>query len=495
MNRRKNFSMLRWVSLALIFSAVLVMVFELVIYSRIRSAFAPGSTIAEVQVAGLTQEQAAARITQAYSIPVEMHYGDAVIQAKPGALGFSLDLASMMAAADQARISLPFWTAFLDFLFNRLPVTTNVPLKAKIDEQVLTAYLKEEIAARYDAPAEPYTPIPGSVNFEAGKPGSVLDVTRAVDLVSSALKSPSARTVKLTYVQINSEKPSIDNLKILLKQIVDLSKFDGVTEIYMRDLQTQQEMQFAYQNGEALSPDISFSAESIIKIPVMTSIFRRITDPATAEVTDLMERMIERSQNDPPDQLMKQFIDPTLGPLGVTADMKALGLKETFLGGMFYVGAPLLKTWTTPGNSRSDVNTQPDRYSQTSPSDMGMLLDDIYQCADNGGGTFAVVFPGEISQNECKSMLTYLTRNKIGVLLEAGLPEGTQIAHKHGWAIDPTDGLMHTIGDAGIVYSPGGNYILVVFMQSNNQVVFNDANKIIADISSAVYNYFNLTAQ
>ncbi len=495
MNRKKNFSMLRWVSLALIFSAVLVLVFELVVYSRLRATFSPGARIADVPVAGLTQDQAAARITQAYSIPVEMHYGDAVIQVKPAALGFSLDLASMMAAADQARISLPFWTAFYDFLFNQLPATTNVPLKAKIDEQTLRAYLKEEIGARYDSPAEPYTPIPGSVNFEPGKPGSVLDVDRSVDLVSAALRSPSARTVKLTYVQVSSEKPSLENLKILLKQILDLSQFDGVAEIYMRDMQTQQEMQFAYQNGENLQPDIAFSAESIIKVPVMVGIYQRIGEPTSPEITDLMERMIERSQNDPPDLLMKQVIDPNLGPLGITADMEELGLKNTFLGGMFYAGAPLLKAYKTPANSRTDVDTQPDPYSQTTPSDIGTLLDDIYQCAQNGGGTFAAVFPGEISQNECKSMLTYLTRNKIGVLLEAGLPEGTQIAHKHGWATDPTDGLMHTIGDAGIIYSPGGNYILTVFLQDNNQVVFDNANRIIANISSAVYNYFNLTAQ
>lgn len=495
MNRKKNFSMLRWVSLALIFSAVIVLVFELVVYSRLRSSFAPGAKIAGVPVAGLSQEQAAARITQAYSIPIEMHYGEAVIQAKPAALGFSLDLASMMAAADQTRISLPFWTAFSDFLFNQLPATAEVPLKANIDEQVLSAYLRDEIAARYDTPAEPYTPIPGSVNFEPGKPGSVLDVSGAVDLVSAALKSPSARVVNLAYVQVNSEKPSIENLKILLRQILDLSQFDGVTEIYLRDLQTQQEVQFAYQNGESLQPDIAFSAESIIKVPVMVSIYRRIGEPTDPVITDLMERMIERSQNDPPDQLMQKVIDPNLGPLGVTSDMEALGLKNTFLGGMFYSGAPLLKAYKSPANSRTDIDTAPDPYSQTTPADMGMLLDDIYQCADNGGGTFAAVFPGEISQNECKSMLTYLTRNKIGVLLEAGLPEGTQIGHKHGWAIDPADGLMHTIGDAGIIYSPGGNYILVIFMQNNTQVVFDNANRIIADVSSAVYNYFNLTAQ
>jgi hypothetical protein len=350
MKRRKNFSMFRWLSLALIVASVIVLVFELVVYSRMRATFSPGTHIADVPVAGLDPEQAAARITQAYSIPLEMHYGEAVIQAKPATLGFSLDVTAMMAAADQARVSLPFWTGFGNFLFNQLPQSTSVPLIAHIDQSVLSSFLKEEIAARYDAPPEPYTPIPGSVNFEPGKAGTVLDIQRSIDVVTTALKSPTARIVNLPYMQVNSEKPSIDNLKILLKQIVDLSGFDGVTEIYMRDLQTQQELQFAYVNGETVLPDIAFSAESIIKIPVMVDIYRRIGEPTSSEITDLMERMIERSQNDPPDQLMKMVIDPNLGPLAITADMQELGLKNTFLGGMFYAGAPLLKAYISRAN-------------------------------------------------------------------------------------------------------------------------------------------------
>ena len=134
-------------------------------------------------------------------------------------------------------------------------------------------------------------------------------------------------------------------------------------------------------------------------------------------------------------------------------------------------------------------------YNQTTPTEIGLLLVDIYQCAQTGGGNFAAVFPGEISQNECKSMITYLTQNRIGVLIEAGLPEGTQIGHKHGWAVDPLDGVMHVVGDAALVYSPGGNYVLTIFTHDTNQIVWDSANRLFADLSRAVYNYFNLTSQ
>jgi len=91
--RIKNFTLLRWISLGLIISAVLLSIFQLAVYSRLRSTFAEGTTIGGVDVSNLTEEEAATRITQVYSVPVEMHYGDDVIQAKPATLGFSLDLA------------------------------------------------------------------------------------------------------------------------------------------------------------------------------------------------------------------------------------------------------------------------------------------------------------------------------------------------------------------------------------------------------------------
>jgi len=88
-------------------------------------------------------------------------------------------------------------------------------------------------------------------------------------------------------------------------------------------------------------------------------------------------------------------------------------------------------------------------------------------------------------------MIDLLSRNRIGVLIEAGVPEGTRVAHKHGWVSDPF-GVIHTIGDAGIVYTPGGDYILVVFLYDSKQLVWEPASALVARISMAVYNYFNL---
>jgi beta-lactamase class A len=471
---------------------MLLVVIQLVTYSRIRANFPAGTIIAGVPVGGLDQEAAAERLTQAYSYPVEVHYSDAVIQIRPSVVGFDLELETMLAVADQQRVNQPFWSAFWDYLWNRLPTPSEVPLRASFSEERLRIYLNDEIAARYDHPATAAQPVPGSTNFSAGTAGTTLDIDRAVTLIGDALRSPSARVVNLSVVSVSPSRPSMQNLQVLLQQVIDASGFDGLTELYLMDLQTGQELNFAYQNGSSLTPGIAFTAASTIKIPIMVSSFRRADEPLDANLSELMTLMIERSENDPADNLMEELMDPNLGPLQLTQDMEDLGLTNTFLAGYFYNGAPLLQRFSTTANQRADVNTSPDSYNQTTPAEMGMLLSDIYQCAQSGGGTFAAVFPGEISQNECRQMINFLVLDKIGVLLQAGLPEGTQFAHKHGWVTDPTDGVIHTISDAGIVYSSGGNYILTVYLYHPTQIIWDQANLMVAKLSLAVYNYYNL---
>ncbi len=495
MKRVGRFSIFRWLSLAFILAAVILTVFQLVVFSRLRASFSAGTRIANVDVTGLSMEQAASRVTQAYSIPVELRYGDSVIQVKPATLGFSLDMTAMMTAADQLRASEPFWTSFIAYLFNQQPPASDVPLRADIDEKLLRSYLANEIAARYDEDNASFNPVPGSVTFEAGTPGKTLDVERSVLLVSNALRSPSARIVNLALITGKLSRPSMENLRILMQQIVDVNEFTGEVEIYLQDLKSGSEMQLAYKDGEVLTPDIAFSADSTIKIAVMVAAYREITEPASAEVTQLVQEMIAMSDNVSTDDLMREVLAPTTGPLIVTSTVRELGLRNTFLDGMFYVGAPLLSGGiSTPANSRSDVYTEPDPYNQTTPTEIGLLLADIYHCAQNDGGSLVAAFPGEVTPSECRSMISYLTQNRIGVLIEAGLPDGTQIGHKHGWAIDPLDGLMHAVGDAGLIYTPGGNYVLTIYIHNTNQIVWDNANQLYADLSRAVYNYYNLAA-
>lgn len=489
----RNFGLVvvRGLSIVLIVITVILLVFQLISYSRLRASLPVGSVIGGVPVGGLDRQEAADRLIKTFSVPIEIRYEEAVIQIRPSSIGFELDLESMLTAADQQRINQPFWSGFWDFLWGRFPRPDPIPLRITISEERIKSYLQNEIAVRYDKPASDAIPIPGSTQFQPGEPGTNLDVDRATILIKDALISPTNRVVNLTYSLIEPSRPSFANLEVLLKQVLDSTEFDGITELYLLDLQNGQELNFAYQDGEDLRPNIAFTAASTMKIPIMISVFNRADDPVSNDVLDQIQLMIERSENDPADRLMENALEGNLGPLLVTEDLEELGLENSFLAGYFYPGAPLLRRIETPANRRSDINTNPDIYNQTTSAEMGMLLSDIYHCATKDGGALKAVFEGQITQSECQLMIDYLLLNRIGVLIQAGVPEGTQVAHKHGW-ITEIDGLIHTISDAGIVYTPGGNYVLVIFMYQPVQLIFDTANYVMAELSSAIYNYYNI---
>lgn len=496
MRNRGLFSPLRWLSAFFLVAALVLTAVQLARYSRVRANFPHGLKIAGVPVGGMDRQQAAQYLLEAYSTPVELVYNDNAIQISPGVVDFQLDLESMLGAADLQRTQQPFWVGFWDYLWGRSSTPVEIPLRSTYSEARLRAYLSQEIARRYDQPPTAARPVVGTVNFQLGSPGTELDVDNAIPMIANALRSLNQRQVIMPLERTAAPRPAFQNLRILLQQTLDVAGFDGLAGVYLLDLQTSQEIHFAYRQGEelAVQPDIAYTASSIIKIPIMISVYRRLGDDPDAETLKLLNDMITKSGNETADWLMDRTIDPEKAPLLVTEDMQALGLQNTFLAGYFSFGSPLLARIQSPANQRSDVNTDPDPYSQTTPSDIGMLLEDIYQCSISGGGALQAVFPGDISQAECQNMIDYLKNNKLPVLLTAGIPEATQIAHKHGWVSD-INGVINTIGDAGIIYTPGGNYVLVIFLNHPQQLVWEPASQLVADLSRAVYNYYNLPVQ
>ena len=451
--------------------------------------------IAEVPVGGLNRQQAAQRLLQAYSLPVELRYDDQAILFQPSICGFELDLESMLAAADLERTKESFWIGFWDYLWGRQIRNLSIPLRANYSESRLRTYLNDEISSRYDKPPSPAVPQPGTVNFSAGTFGTMLDLDTAVLLIDNAMQSVKNRSVNLPRRQTNPPRPSLQNLETLLLQTIDLTGYDGLVGMYMQNVNTQEGIHFAYQNGFLVStnPDIAFTTASIVKIPIMTSIFRRIDQDEDPETFNLLQKMIIESGNAPADWVMERVIHPTTAPIVVTEDMQELGLKNTFLAGEFGLGSPLLRDYKTPANQRDDISTDPDRYNQSTPSDIGMLLEDIYLCADNGQGTFKAVFGDQITQTECQIMIDYLSQTKMANLLRASVPESTVVAHKHGW--DNYNGIIHTMGDAGIIFSPGGDYILVIFLYHPQQLIWDSASFLIEQLSTAIYNYYNQTSR
>lgn len=497
MRNRRSIPILRGASIALLSLALVLVVISLIGYSRQRNNYPSGMTIAGVEVGGVDPQIASQRVLQVYSSPIEVQYGEAVIHIDPSVVGFELQLDTMIAAADLARTGGSFWGGFWNYLWNRDPQLVEVPLTATVAEERLVAYLQNEIAARYDEPPTPAQPVPGTTNFSAGSPGRVLDIERAIRLIEDTLRSPTNRTVVLSFQRSAAARPTMQNLEILLQQNVSVAKYDGVMGVYLLDLQTGQEIHFAMNEGEAIevNPDIAFTASSTIKIPIMVSYFIKYGPPAiNTDAMQLIQSAMQTSENALADVLLNE-LDPNRGPLIVTENMRTIGLENTFLAGFFCspeFPCPLLERISTPANQRTDVFTDPDAFNQTTPSDAGMLLADIYQCATTGGGALIAAFPDKINSQICQQMISFLAADKIGVLIEAGVPEGTQVAHKHGWITEPSSGVIQNISDAGIVYTPGGNYVLVIYAYHPVQTIWEPVSNLFAQMSQAVYNFYNI---
>ncbi len=362
MRNRNSFSFLRWGSLLLIIVALVITVFQLIRFSRLWADFPEGMTIAGVPVGQLDRQEAAERLLEVYSQPVELQYNEEIIHLEPGIVGFALDTDSMLAAADQERTRLPFWDSFWNYLWDRPTEALSIPLSASFSEERLRTFLVNEIATRYDQPPTAAAPIPGTVNFQPGTQGTTMDIDRAVALIESAFLSTSQRSVSLPLGRTTPPHPTFINLEVLLRQTIELSGYDGTIGMYLADLQTGQDINFILDQGALLPypPDVAFTASSTIKIAIMISVFRRLGENPDAEVVTNLEDMIAQSINPASDWLMATVLDAFAGPLLVTEDMRTLGYTDTFLAGYFYSGAPLLATYETTANLRLDVFTDPE---------------------------------------------------------------------------------------------------------------------------------------
>ncbi len=259
---------------------------------------------------------------------------------------------------------------------------------------------------------------------------------------------------------------------------------EKVGSVFLMDLLT----------GERYSihPGVAYSGMSLIKIPILVSVYRKLATVPTFEQAQLIGLMIICSENTSSNQLLRFLGDGDVyrGADYVTATMQALGLNDTFLAGPLAVEMPGAgPTPTVPPlrlrkTSADQVATTPDRSNQTTPSDLGWLLAGIYQCALDGTGPLPAMFPRELATQKCRGMLRTLRADDIPAMLRAGVPEGIQVAHKHGWVAE-----VH--GDAGIISTPGGDYVLVVMLRDRTWLNYADSFPTIAEISRMVYNAFN----
>ncbi|MDX2077496.1 MAG: serine hydrolase [bacterium] len=256
--------------------------------------------------------------------------------------------------------------------------------------------------------------------------------------------------------------------------------------LYLQDLQT----------GEAVTfgNDFAFSGTSINKIAVLAEYFNTMDGiPNLSEAVDIANTMI-CSENVATNRVMGANAggDNLQGAVNTTNFMRQLGLTRTFLTAPYdttigiATSTPVPRAIEFPITDADQVKANPNPSNQMAVDEMGWMLSSIYECAYRESGPLMTNFTGFTPQ-ECRKMIHVMESNTVDGLLKAGVPENIRVAHKHGWVND-------THGNAGIFFTPGGDYVMVVMLFKPEFLSFEaESLPILGELSRMVYNHYNPT--
>jgi beta-lactamase class A len=287
------------------------------------------------------------------------------------------------------------------------------------------------------------------------------------------LIKPSATAV------IPLEPPDLSYLQAVIEKT--LADFKGFSSYVVIDLTSGERI--------ARNEDVALAGMSLIKVPILINVYRVLDLPLTAEESKLISETTAQSSNFAANLLLQLIAgkeDAYAGADTVSQTMRDLGVYNTF------IAVPIdadpkpdrLNTVLTPANQRTDITTYADPFRQTTTGDLATLLNMIYDCAEKNSGLLREIYSEAITVEECQDMLEKMKLNELAKLLENGLPDDVPFAHKVGWIDD-------THGDGGIVFSPGGDYILVMALYGEGWLEWEESAPLFEQVSRQAYGHFN----
>ena len=252
-------------------------------------------------------------------------------------------------------------------------------------------------------------------------------------------------------VQYDMPDPTLPEQNTELKALLDdfIEQHPGVWDIYVYDLTYGE---FA---GSSTQEDSPMVAASLIKLYIMGAVFQQFKEGKLPydDTWPSIRKMIMTSDNYCANWLTIRLGEglEARGIEAVTAYAHSLGCGNTSM-------------------NRTMLDTTSGLENYTTAEEVSLLFKLLYR--------YELVSP-EYSAD----MLNYLKAQTINDRIPAGLPAGTVCAHKTG-------DLPHICcADAGLVFSPGADYILSVI--NNGSEDDEAAAEAIVELSSLVYAFFN----
>ena len=217
--------------------------------------------------------------------------------------------------------------------------------------------------------------------------------------------------------------------------------------------------------------DKPYPAASIIKIPVLISLFQAIETGKLKRTDTIPLEEYYRSEGSGGLQYKAQGIALTIDNLArimiTDSDNSATNMLMSAIGSMTSINNDI-KSW---GLKNTQINTWlPDMggTNYTTTKDLAIMLHNL----DN---------ESFLKLESRADIFDYMGHVKNNRLLAAGIPANASIAHKTG-----DIGTM--VGDAGIIYSPNGKKYIVAIMVKRPYNDFSGKDFIV-DASKTIYNY------
>ena len=481
---RRRPSRARTISIILALVIVSVIIWQFAAFQDALNRMPRGWTVAGAPAAGQTPPEVIQRLRITLDQTITLRYRSEIIFLSPHDIGFGLDEPATIQALSDAKTEVSTGAqGFLHYLTQRVPPPRNIPAVTGHSEEELRAFLTQ-VSERYDQAPTSAAPLVEELRFVAGQPGSELDISASVPLIATAIQSATQRDVNLVVKTVPPVPPTLK----LLRDLVDVHlkrNFNGQAGVFVKDLQTGEEI--------GVNEGVAFSGLGLLKLPILTETFRRLSgtpDEATLELA--AQTATGESNNTAANELLQRLgdNDPYAGADRLNSSMRYLGLVNTFIATPYDqdVKPPAI---VTRANSRPDMYTSPDARMQTTPEDVGLLLEMIYACS-RGGGALMAAYPNTFTPDECSRLLNWLSQATLTdpnggapMYIRAGVPGGTRVANKWGWD-------KETRTNAAVVFTPGGDFVLVIFLRQTNWGDWQAANPVMADVTRAAYNYFAL---
>lgn len=424
-------------------------------------------------VHGASYEEVVAALNRGLREPVEAYVGEQRVLLRPEVVGFQVDVDGMLLQARGYDTFDRLLRYLVETSLERPPYVTDIPLRYTLDAGALDAWLNE-VARRANRLPQPPRPLVQELKLAPGKPGVELDISAAREQIITALANPTHRTVRLAVREVPAPPLDVAALGTLLQ--ARLEQFPGIGSVWLHFLPTGEEV--------AINADVAYAGTSTLKIAILTQLYRVLDEPPDPDTAKIISETMQLSGNFTAN-LMLGIIgggDWNRGVAAMNQAFKTLGMRNTFMAAPYDRKLAVAPRIVTEANSRTDLNTQPDPYMQTTPRDIGSALQMLVACSQ-GGGTLIAAYGDKITPAECQQALDFMALNEMTELLVGGLPPGVKAVHKHGYVPD-------THGDVAAIWSPAGPYVLAVFLYRPVWLEWHISNPTMQDLARATWNFF-----